>query len=228
MSKINFYPLLKTAKTINPNYDKHGISVPFRMLIAAPSGAGKTNMLMNLLVAMNKTFHEIILCIKSADEPLYEHAIKKLGDSVVLYEDGNVPDITEFSFLDEKTNKLKRKDDYQRLMVFDDLILEHAANMKAKQYYVKGRHLCISSVYIGQSFYQIPKMIRTNCQLFILGRGLLKRDLKMIMTTFPTDLTLDQMSKLYNDVVSEPMDTILINIDKRIARKNITGDPIQL
>ena len=79
MSKINFYDLIpKGEKKINPNYATHGIDLPFRMLIAAPSGSGKTNQLMNLIAHMDKTFHEIIICVKSADEPLYEMMINKL------------------------------------------------------------------------------------------------------------------------------------------------------
>ena len=65
MSKINFYELIpKGEKKINPNYATHGIDLPFRMLIAAPSGSGKTNQLMNLIAHMDKTFHEIIICVK--------------------------------------------------------------------------------------------------------------------------------------------------------------------
>lgn len=228
MSNINFYNYIKSVKTINPNYDKHGVKVPFRMLIAAPSGAGKTNSLMNLIFHMNKTFHEIIICVKSADEPLYERLIDKLGNSVKVYEDGAVPPITEYSVIDEKTNRLKAIDKYQRLIIFDDLILEKKANQLAKEYYVKGRKLHFSMVYIGQSFYQIPKMIRDNCQYFVLGRNLLKRDLRMILTVFPTDLSLDEFSNLYNTLLSEPLDTMLINIESKFVRKNIIEQPIKI
>jgi len=227
-SKINFYDFIKTKKSINPQYDKHGIKIPFRMLIAAPSGAGKTNCLMNLIFHMNKTFHEIILCVKSADEPLYERLIDKLGNAVRVYEDGEVPPITDFSIKDEATKRLKAIDSYQRLIIFDDLILEKKANLLAKEYYVKGRKLHFSMCYIGQSFYQIPKMIRDNCQYFILGRNLLKRDLRTILTVFPTDLSLDQFSALYNELLSDELDTMLINIDSKFVRKNIIEPPIKI
>lgn len=228
MSKINFYDFIKTEKTINPNYDKHGISVPFRMLFASPSGSGKTNGLMNLLIHMDKTFHEIILCVKSADEPLYELLIKRLGDSVKVVEDGFVPSITDYSALDLKTKRLKRIDNYQRLIIFDDLITDRGANTKAKEYYVKGRKLGFSSCYIGQSFFQIPKMIRDNCQYFALGRNLLRKDLRMILTCFPTDLSLEQFTDVYNELTSEELDTLLIDINKRLIRRNIIGEAIQL
>lgn len=227
MSKINFYEFVKKEKTINPNYGLHGINIPFRMLIAAPSGSGKTNALMNLLTHLDKTFHEIIICVKSADEPLYNMLIEKLKN-IVVYENGEVPDLKNYSQLDEKTGRLKRIDKKQRLIVFDDLITDKNANRLASEYYIKGRKLGFSMCYIGQSFYQIPKIIRDNCQLFILGRNLLNRDLKLILSTFPTDLTLNEFSEMYKYLTPEDLDTVLINIEKKYISRNIIGDKIKL
>jgi hypothetical protein len=227
MSKINFYEFVKTEKTINPYFNKHNISVPFRMIIAAPSGSGKTNALLNLISHMDKTFHEIIICVKSADEPLYNMLINKL-DNIHIYEGGEVPDISEFSKIDEKTNRLKRIDKKQRLIVFDDLITDKSANKIAAEYYIKARKLGFSMVYLGQSFYQIPKIIRDNSQYFILGRNLLKKDLRMILSTFPTELTLDEFVDIYSHLTNEPLDTVLINVDKKYISKNIIGERLSL
>lgn len=228
MSKINFYDLIpKVEKKINPNYATHGIDLPFRMLIAAPSGSGKTNQLMNLIAHMDKTFHEIIICVKSADEPLYEMMINKLKN-IVVYESGEVPPLSQYSKIDDKTKRLKRLDKKQRLIVFDDLITDRRANQIASEYYIKGRKLGFSMCYIGQSFYQIPKLIRDNCQIFLLGRNLLKRDLKLILSTFPTEITLDEFVDLYHYLTPENLDTVLINIDKKYIAKNIIGERIKL
>ena len=228
MSKINFYELIpKGEKKINPNYATHGIDLPFRMLIAAPSGSGKTNQLMNLITHMDKTFHEIIICVKSADEPLYEMMINKLKN-IVVYESGEVPLLSQYSKIDDKTKRLKRLDKKQRLIVFDDLITDRRANQIASEYYIKGRKLGFSMCYIGQSFYQIPKLIRDNCQIFLLGRNLLKRDLKLILSTFPTEITLDEFVDLYHYLTPENLDTVLINIDKKYIAKNIIGERIKL
>jgi len=225
MSTINFYNLTKSSPSINPQYKEHGIKVPFRMLIAAPSGSGKTNALLNLLIAFDKTFHEIIICVKSGDEPLYQLVLDRLKN-VKLYENGEVPPIEDYSQL--KDGKLKRIDKLQRLIVFDDLVLDHGANIKIKEYYIKARKLGFSMCYISQSYYQTPKMIRDNCQYFILGRNLLKKDLRMILQLFPSNLNLDELTFLYNDLTKEPLDVINIDIENRIIRRNINGDPINL
>lgn len=220
---INFYNHIKKKETVlNPNYNSHGINVQFRMLIAAPSGSGKTNMLCNLIHIMNKTFHEIIICVKSADEPLYEMLDTRLKGLVQIHESGNIPPIETYSIKDENTGKLKRTDKKkQRLIVFDDLILDKKANATAKEYYIKARKLGFSMVYIGQSFFQIPKMIRDNCQYFILGKNLLKKDLRFILNCFPTELKLDEFADLYNQMTEEPMSCVMIDLEKRTIRRNI-------
>jgi len=228
MSKINFYQYVgKQEKKINPNYDVHNIDIPFRMLIAAPSGSGKTNALLNLIHHMDKTFHEIIICVKSADEPLYEMLINKLKN-ITVFENGEVPSITDYSKVDEKTKRLKRLDKKQRLIVFDDLITDRSANKLASEYYIKGRKVGFSMVYIGQSYYQIPKLIRDNVQYFLLGRNLLKKDLRMILSAFPTEYTLNEFTDLYNELTSEDLDVLLINIDKKYVSQNIIGQKIRL
>lgn len=228
MSKINFYDkLTNQPKSINPNYEYHGIKVPFRMLMAAPSGSGKTNALCNLICHMDKTFHEIIICVKSSDEPLYQMLDERLKN-IQFYEGGEVPDINNYSIKDSKTNKLKRIDKLQRLIVFDDLITDKKANAMAKEYYIKARKLGFSMIYIGQSYFQITKMIRDQCQYFIIGRNLLKKDLKMILSCFPTELTLDDFTNIYTELTQEPLDVLLIDIETRIIRPNIIGNPIKL
>jgi len=222
MDKINFYSLLKNKKIINPNYNLHKIKLPFRMLIASPSGSGKTNMLCNLIYHMDNTFHEIIICVKSADEPLYELMIDKLKN-ITIYENGETPLITNYSIIDKNTNRLKKLDNKQRLIIFDDLILDKNANKCAEEYYIKGRKLGFSMVYLGQSFYQIPKMIRSNSQYFILGRNLLKKDLRMILSSFPTDKTLDEFASLYNSLTTEDLDAIIIDIENKSVRQNLIG-----
>jgi hypothetical protein len=50
----------------------------------------------------------------------------------------------------------------------------------------------------------------------------------MVLTCFPTDLTLEEFTDLYNEMTAEPLDTMLIDINKKIVRRNIVGEPHQL
>lgn len=201
---INFYENIKLKKTINPNYKIHKIDLTFRALIACGSGGGKSNLCLNLLYLFNKTFHRIIICTK-ATEPLYDYLIEKIPNIEIYYE-GKIP---EFEKMDNQNG----------LVIFDDLILDK--NKAIGEMFIRGRKLGYSMIYISQSFYQTDILIRKNVNYIFLGRGLLKRDLNTILSEFTLGLNKDELEKLYNNITSEPMNFLMIDLNKRNIRKNI-------
>ena len=62
----------------------------------------------------------------------------------------NTPDLDKF---DKKEN---------HLVIWDDLVLEK--NLKpVEEYYIRARKLNCSVIFLSQSYFQIPKIIRSNC-----------------------------------------------------------------
>jgi len=206
MSIINFYNNIKQTKTHNPNYDIHQIELPFRMLICTASGGGKTNYLLNLIYEMNQTFHKIIIVTKE-EEALYTHLIDKLKPGVEIHYGGKVP---EFEKMEKSSNGL---------IIFDDMVL--TTNNKIGEIFIRGRKLGYSSVYISQSFFGTPKLIRQNVNYIALGRGMIKRDLRLVLSEFSVNLSIDELEQIYNDITKEPMQFIMIDNQKRNIRHNI-------
>jgi len=210
MSLINFYNFTKKETAFkNPNYDKHNIEIPFRMIISAPSGSGKTNFLMNLITAFDNTFYKIIICVKNKAEPLYEMIEEKLNNNkikqVEIYEDGEVPQLP-----DDKKN---------RLIIFDDLLYDNQSEIK--QYFIRGRKKGFSCIYLTQSYFKTPKDLRLQCNYIVLGRNVLKRDLNIILQEIASNLTLDELQHFYNVATKEPLNVLLIDLVKRNIRHNI-------
>lgn len=203
---INFYTKIKQEKRLNPNFSKHKIHVPMRMLVCTASGGGKTNLIMNLLVLLNNTLHKIIICTK-AEEPLYTLLLEKLKkDNVEIYYNGQVPDF-------EKMNNNENG-----LIIFDDLVLDK--NKKIGELFIRGRKLGYSSIFISQSFYQTDKIIRQNCNYIILGRGLQNRDLNMILSEFALNISKDELLQLYNECTREHMNFLFLDLQERNIRHN--------
>ena len=73
-----------TPKYENPNFHIHGIDLPFRACIVAPSGTGKTQFVLNLIAKMNETFGHITVCYKAL-EPLYEFLANKIGGENITF-----------------------------------------------------------------------------------------------------------------------------------------------
>jgi hypothetical protein len=219
---INFYEIVKTdQKALNPNFKVHGISIPFRAIVCAPSGKGKTNQIMNLIVLMDKTFHKIVLCVKSAQEPLYQHLITKLGNKVEVYEGGEIPKISheDNDKKDDKKDEKKPKKILQSLIIFDDLMYDNSPEIL--QYYIRGRKFGYSCVYIAQTYWGAPIDVRKNSDYIFLGQGLLKRDIKAILNMYPSNIPLDEFIHIYDEATKEPLDILLIDLEHRNLRYNI-------
>jgi hypothetical protein len=198
---INFYEIVKTdQKVLNPNFKEHGISLPFRAICCAPSGKGKTNQIMNLIVLMDKTFHKIVLCVHEG------------GEIPVLAKKEDKPE-------DKKDDK-KPKKILQSLIIFDDLMYDNSPEIL--QYYIRGRKFGYSCVYIAQTYWGAPIDVRKNSDYIFLGQGLLKRDIKAILNMYPSNIPLDEFIQIYDEATKEPLDILLIDLEHRNLRYNIT------
>lgn len=188
-------------KTHNPNYENHKISVPFRMLIIGGSGAGKTQTLLNLIHIMNGTFQNIIIVTKNKHEPLYEFLEDKMKDGLLIVEGiDKMPDL----------DKMDKEE--QTLIVMDDLVLER--NQKSiEEAFIRGRKLNCSMVYISQSYYRVPRIIRQNLNYLIIKRLNELGDLFRIMREYSLGVK-EKLKALYERAVSNnKQDFLLVDLD---------------
>lgn len=206
---INFYSQVKEVKRLNPGFKTHKIEVPFRMLVCTASGGGKSNFVLNLLYEMTDTFHKIIVITKSA-EPLYDLLQERLKDKVSIYYNENGVNIPEFEKMENNENGL---------IIFDDMVL--TPDFKIGEIFIRGRKLGYSSIYISQSFFGTPKIIRQNVNYVALGRGINKRDLRLILSEYSISLNLEELEHLYFTLTKKHMHFMLLDLIKHNIRSNI-------
>src|SRR5690348_13384438 len=171
-------------KLPNPNFKKHKISIPFRMVIVGSSGSGKTNTALSIIRSFGKTFEKIVICTLNADEPLYELLQDKNKD-IEFYE-------SEIHDLDETFKK-----GTNGLIVFDDLI--HVKSLEAQicNYFKRARKNDCSIMYLGQSYFGIPKFVRLQCNYIVIKKVNSQNDLRLIIADFSMDIPLETMVKYY-------------------------------
>ena len=115
---INFYKnpkmkeFLETMK--NPHYKDHLINCPFRMLVVAASGGGKTTFVLNMLQKMTETFYHIHV-VHKCDESIYSFLEKQLGAKrITFYKSmANLPLVNSFPHKGKP-----------QLVIFDDQVAE--------------------------------------------------------------------------------------------------------
>lgn len=221
----NFYetmPKKYLKKYVNPAYDKHLLKVPYRLLVIGSSGSGKTLSVIEIIKRMDKTFNMIVLCVKDVDEPLYQYLISKLPSEqvhIVECADGstqNIPKVQEFQQFNG-----------QILIIFDDLVLERQQHV-IEEYFVRGRKMGggITSIYLTQSYYRTPKVIRLNCNYLIIKKLASERDLNMIFNECSLGVDKKTLMNLYKDATSEKTSFLLVDLDapsNKRFRKNFLG-----
>lgn len=202
----NFYSIIPKSKPArNPGYKDHGLQLPCYMLIIGGSGSGKTNVLLQFLQMADNTFSKIAICVKNKDEPLYNLLESKSKDTE-FYEGGIIPPIDDF------------KDHKSSLIVFDDLVLEKDQS-KMQQYFIRGRKFGITCIYISQSYYRIPKLIRINCRYIILKKLASVKDLKLIISEYNLNDSITDILNLYNDATKDFTDFLLIDTQNNLFNK---------
>ena len=204
----NYYEVMNKKyhlKNHNPNYDVHHIKVPFRMLIVGNSGSMKTNTLLNLLNAMTGTFESIFYITKNKDEPLLNFLEDKLGNKGLKITEGlsSVPDLDK---IDKESNTL---------IILDDLVNEPKKEQKIiSDYYIRCRKRNCSIVYISQSFYDIPKMIRSNINYLIIKQVSSMKNLTMIARECSLGISKETLTQMYKEATKEKKNFILIDLEE--------------
>lgn len=134
---------------------------PFRMYICAPSGSGKTNLLMNMLfVFYKKYFHKIfIFSANYFDDDAYRVLDGILDESQIITDANEIADkLTEiFDEQSEKENRNRRV-----LIILDDFMLQSRNNKPLQTIMTKGRAKNISMIIINQNYKGSDPIIRTN------------------------------------------------------------------
>jgi hypothetical protein len=191
-------------KTHNPHFDTHHIKLPFRLIIAGNSGSGKTQTLLNLLYNMPDTFERIFIVTKCKAEPLYEYLEDKLGDKGLSIKEG-LGELPDLDSLDKTQNNL---------IVLDDLVNEPVKQQRPIcDYFIRARKKNCSIIYISQSFYAVPKLIRDNISYLIIKQVSSMKNLTMICRECSLGIEKSQLKKIYDDATQSKQDFLMIDLE---------------
>lgn len=203
---VNMYeriPADMLKKTENPNYHIHKLKIPFRMIIVAPSGSGKTNFLVNLIAIFSQgkgTFSTITIITRNKDEELYNWITSKTDRIRIVEGLNNTPKLDDFD------------KDENHLVVWDDLVLSKDLS-SVENYYIRARKFGVSCIFISQSFYKIPKNIRGNCSYMVILKLSGNREVKLILSEFGLGVSKEELLQLYEYATKEKFSPLLIDME---------------
>jgi hypothetical protein len=115
--------------------------------------------------------------------------------------------------IQEGLSKLPRIDDYDKkdnhLIIFDDLVLSKDLSM-VENAYIRCRKINISVIFISQSYFKIPKMIRLNTNYFVLLKLPSNRDLNMILADASLGVDKKELNNIYKYAIHGDITNFLL------------------
>lgn len=199
----------------NPCFEDHKLKIPGRYILCGSSGSGKTNLAMTIINKMQDTFALIVLCVKNADEPIYNYLRSKLKPEYIeVYEGGDVPEVEQYKDFDG-----------QMLIIFDDLVNEgKKTQQKIINYFIYGRKGClnnqgITSMYLTQSYFGVPKPIRLQANYIFFKKISSIRDISYIMKDHAISLSKEEMLNLYNYCTETISDFMLVDLEAPVNNR---------
>jgi hypothetical protein len=156
--------------------------------------------LLSIMSAGKGTFASIYIITRNADEPLYKW-IQSKSDQIIIKEGlNNTPPLDKF---DKELN---------HLVCFDDLVLAKDLSV-VENYYIRCRKFGVSAVFISQSYFKIPKIIRNNCSYMVLLKLSGNREVNMILAEYGLGVSKEQLIALYEYATKEKFSPLLIDME---------------
>ena len=145
------------------------------------------------------SFSKINIVTRDKDEALYNWIASK-SDSIVISE--GLSTIPKLSSYEKDTNSL---------LVIDDLLLSKDLSA-VSEVYIRGRKAGVSVVFISQSFFKIPTVIRQNCSYMVLLKLSGLRDARLILSEFSLGITKEELMEIYEHATAEKFSPLIIDL----------------
>ena len=102
------------------------------------------------------------------------------------------------------------------LIVFDDMIADIMTNKRfqsiIKDLFIRCRKSNISFVFITQSYFSVPKVLRLNLTHYLIMKINNKRELQKIAINHSADINYRDFIKMYRECTKEPYNFLTIDI----------------
>ena len=82
-----------------------------------------------------------------------------------------------------------------------------------ENYYIRARKLNCSVIFISQSYFKIPKIIRNNCSYMVLLKLSGNREVNLILSEFGLGVTKEELLQLYEYATKEKFSPLIIDME---------------
>ena len=197
----------------NPSKHQHEMSAIFRMIVCGASGSGKTSFLVNLLQRYQNHFNRVVI-FTAESEAIYDWLQSKIPEDMLQIYYNDLSPLLD----SEKLNDFFWG---STLCIFNDMITKSKKEfIPINTFIIRGRkiHNGVSLVFLSQSWFDIPKIIRQQINYAVLVKISNNRDLKTILSEFNLNCSVSQLQNMYNYCCNKGIFGDVFIIDKQSSQ----------
>ena len=166
---------------------------PFRLAMIGPTGCGKTNSLMNL-IKKYLYYDRLYVFIKTLHEDDYYIDLQECFDKI---HDALKYQVAHFYDDLEKLDLKMFDKSLQNLIVIDDFQLREDQK-DVIDLFIYGRKLNCSVILLTHSYFDIPKIIRMQCNYFVVFQIPSNKELRQIIDDQAIGKTYEEIKTVYD------------------------------
>jgi len=211
-------------QTLHNNLQKDplGPNHPSRILITGSSSKGKTTLCLNLIFDY-LPWTRLYIFAKDLSEPCYTFLNEILCK--VQEKDKNHKEFFWFNSTSDSIVDIDSLDKKEiNLIIFDDFIMDKDSMPEITNLFIRGRKKNASIVFLTQSYYNVPKPIRLQCNYLIFFKLPDEREISNIYNNHSMGLTKSTFVKVFKESTNEPYSFLLFDLqtndDNKKIRKN--------
>ena len=102
----------------------------------------------------------------------------------------------------------------QTLIIFDDMVNDLKKHPIISEYFIRGRKRGCSLMFLSQSYYNTPKIIRQNINYCIILKLGGSRDINSILRECSIGIDKQDLLFMYKEATKDKFDCLIINLDK--------------
>jgi hypothetical protein len=204
--------------------------LPLRGVLLAPSGAGKTVLLSNLILKIYRgCFERIYVFSPSVNVDQTWEAVKKYQEDVMkvketdeeklYFENYNPADLEHIIETQHKVILLQKKQKHSHLfsvlVIVDDFADDPSFSRHSKilhSLFTRGRHNSISTIVSTQKFTAVAPIIRVNATFLVVYRLRNAKDLETFLEELSAMLPRKELIEIYQLATKDPYSFLYINL----------------
>jgi len=201
---------------------------PFRLLLVGGTGSGKTNLMMNLLFKW-LMYDKIYINARHWEDDSKYALLKSHIDAIEndpAYKNVLQLPIAHWSKSMAEAIKVDDMDKtIKNLVIFDDLLLDNQKEII--EFMIRGRHKNCSIIYLAQTYFDIPKIIRMQASHLAFFDLATEEEMRFMTRYYSRGIDKDIFYKMFCEAVKIPHNFFYMDLTQRLIplrfRRNFNG-----